>query len=137
MRKYIAACSLILVIMTAARAEKPQLLCLHAKNSVEETQCLNQELDKANRVLAEYLSAAQDEINKQNSGKPQIGAAQDVWLKYRYAQCGDVYTYQEAGTYRYRAELECDIEVTRSRTHDIWSAYMRTFGTSLPLRPEP
>jgi uncharacterized protein YecT (DUF1311 family) len=137
MRRYIAACCLTFVFMTAAGNEKPQLLCLHAKSTVEETQCLNQELEKANSVLAEYLNTAREQINKQNSGKPQIDAAQDAWLKYRYAQCGDVYTYQEAGTYRYRAELECDIEATRSRTHDIWSAYMRTFGTSLPLRPEP
>lgn len=123
--------------MLAARAEKPQLLCLNSKNTVEETKCLNQEFDKANSVLAEYLSTAQAQINKQNAGKPQLAAAQAAWLKYREAQCGDVYAYEERGSYRYRAELECEIEATRSRTHEIWSGYMRTFGTSLPLRPEP
>lgn len=123
--------------MLAARAEKPQLLCLNAKNTVEETKCLNQEFDKANSVLAEYLSTVQAQINKQNAGKPQLAAAQAAWLKYREAQCGDVYAYEERGSYRYRAELECEIEATRSRTHEIWSGYMRTFGTSLPLRPEP
>ena len=123
--------------MIVARAEKPQLLCLDANNTFDEAKCLNQELDKANSVLAEYLATAQQQIDKQNSRKPQIAAAQEAWLKYRDAQCGDVYTYEEAGSYRYRAELECEIEATRSRTHEIWSAYMRTFGTSLPLRPEP
>jgi uncharacterized protein YecT (DUF1311 family) len=123
--------------MNAARAEKPQLLCLNTKNTIEETQCLSQELNKENGVLAKYLATAQEQINKQNSGKPQIAAAQEAWLKYRQAQCADVYTYEEAGTYRYRADLECEIEATRSRTHEIWSAYMRTFGTSLPLLPEP
>jgi uncharacterized protein YecT (DUF1311 family) len=137
MLRYAVTCSLFFVVMLEAKAEKPQLLCLDAKNTVEETQCLNQELDKANKILTEYLTTAQAQINKQNSGKPQLSTTQEAWLKYREAQCGDVYTYEEAGTYRYRADLECEIEATRSRTHEIWSAYMRTFGTSLPLLPEP
>lgn len=137
MRRYVVTCCLSFVVMLAARAEQPQLLCLNAKNTAEETQCLNQEFAKANSVLAEYLTAAQEKINKQNSGRPQIAAAQEAWLRYRDAQCGDVYAYEERGSYRYRAELECEIEATRSRTHQIWSAYMRTFGTSQPLRPEP
>lgn len=137
MHKYIVIGCLLFVAMIAARAEKPQLLCLDAKNTLDEAKCLKHELDKADSVLAEYLAAAQEQIDKQNSGKPQIAAAQEAWMKYRNAQCGDAYTYEAAGSYRYRAELECEIEATRSRTHEIWSAYMRTFGTSLPLRPEP
>jgi uncharacterized protein YecT (DUF1311 family) len=137
MHKHVVTGFLAFIVMLAAKAETPQLLCLDSKNTVEETQCLNKELDRANKVLAEYLATAQAQINKQNSGKPQIAATQETWLKYRQAQCGDVYTYEEAGTYRYRADLECEIEATRSRTHEIWSAYMRTFGTSLPLLPEP
>ncbi len=137
MHRFVVAGFLSCVVMLAAKAGTPQLLCLDSKNTLEETQCLNKELDKANKVLAEYLATAQAQINKQNSGKPQIAATQEAWLKYRQAHCGDVYTYEEAGTYRYRADLECEIEATRSRTHEIWSAYMRTFGTSLPLLPEP
>jgi uncharacterized protein YecT (DUF1311 family) len=121
----------------AAQAESPQALCLHANGTPEETKCLSAELAKSDQVLGEYLKVAQERINQQNAGKPQLAASQAEWLRYRSAQCGDVYTYEVAGTYRYRAELECEIEATRARTHDVWSAYMRTFGSSTPIRPEP
>lgn len=137
MRRHILSGCLLFFVMTVARAEKPQLMCLDARNTLDEAKCLNQELDKANRVLAEYLATAQQRIDKDNAGKPQVAGTQDVWLKYRDAQCKDVYTYEEAGSYRYRSELECEIEATRSRTHEIWAAYMRMFDTSPPLRPEP
>jgi uncharacterized protein YecT (DUF1311 family) len=122
--------------MTAAKAEKPQLLCLHTKDTVEEAKCLNQELDKANSILADYLKTAQERMDRQNAGMPQMAKAQQAWLAYRDAHCGDVYASEE-GSYRFRAELECRIEATRSRTHAIWSAYIRTFGTDAPARPEP
>jgi len=128
MLKPFAAFFIAAFFMLGARAAEP--ICLNAANTVEETQCMSAELDKADKILAEYLSAAKDRLAKEDMGKPQLDAAQEVWLKYRSAQCGDVYTYWAAGTYRYRAELECEIEATRSRTHEIWSAYMKNFGTS-------
>ena len=123
------------IFMPVAGAAEP--LCLQAKNTVEDTQCLSGELDKANKVLAEYLNTARERIAKENSAKPQLDASQDAWLRYRLAQCGDVYTYWQAGTYRYRASLECEIALTRSRTRDIWSAYLTYFDNTPPLRPEP
>lgn len=137
MHRFIVASCLSLGVMVAARAEKPQLLCLQAKDTLAEAECLNQELRKADKTLSEYLATAQGKIDKQNNGKPQIAASQDAWLKYRDAQCGEVYAYEEGGSYRYRAELECEIEATRSRTHAIWSAYIRVFGTDTPVLPEP
>lgn len=123
--------------MFAARAEKPQLLCLQAKDTLAEAECLNQELRKADKTLSEYISTAQKKIDTKNNGKPQIAASQEVWLKYRDAHCGEVYAYEEGGSYRYRAELECRIEVTHSRTYAIWSAYIRVFGTATPVLPDP
>lgn len=137
MRRYLVAYCLSLVVMTAAKAEKPQLLCLNSKDTIEETQCLNQELAKANSILADYLKTAQERMNRQNAGKPQMAKAQEAWLAYRDAHCSDVYASEEGGSYRFRAELECRIEATRSRTHEIWSAYIRMFGTDVPARPEP
>jgi uncharacterized protein YecT (DUF1311 family) len=112
MLKYVLACSLFLGVMFTARAEDPPLLCLTA-GGTDELKCLNKELDKANITLADYLAAAQQQIDKQNTGTPRIEYTQKVWLKYRDVQYGDVEKYWEAGTYRYRAELTCDIEATQ------------------------
>lgn len=120
-----------------AGAAASERLCVDSRNTVEETECLNGELAKAEKVLADYLGAAKERIAKENEGVPKLDAAQSAWTRYRSAQCGDVYRYWEQGTYRYRAELECDIALTRSRTHDIWSAYLVYGDSTPPLRPEP
>jgi uncharacterized protein YecT (DUF1311 family) len=98
---------------------------------------MNQELRKADQILSEYLVTAQGKIDKQNSGKPQLAASQEAWLKYRNAACSDAYAYEEGGSLQYLAELRCQIEATRSRTHAIWSTYIRGFGGSVPVLPEP
>lgn len=134
MSRYIA---LACIGVVTANASASELLCEKAINTVEETQCLSAELEKSNKTLTDYLAVAKERIARENSGKPQLDAAQAAWLQYRSAQCGDVYKYREAGTYRNRAELECEIELTRSRTHHIWKAYLTYFGTTPPLRPEP
>lgn len=123
--------------MFFARTEKPQLLCLQAKDSLSETEFFSQELRKIENVLIKYLATGQGKIDKQNSDKPQIASSQEAWLKYRDAHCGEVIAYEEGGSYRYRAELECRIEATLSRTHAIWSRYIRVFGTDTPVFPEP
>lgn len=135
MRRYVVFFLFMGAFMVDAQAS--ETLCLQAKSTVEETQCLSGVLDKDKKVLADYLNAAKERVAKEDSGKPQLDAAQDAWLHYLSAQCGDVYTYWEAGSYRYRADLECEIELTRARTHQIWSAYLRNFGTTPHLRPEP
>lgn len=137
MHRFLTASCLFFGVMLAASAEKPQLLCLQSQNTLAEAECLNQELRKEDKILSDYLTTAQGRIDKESSGKPQIAASQEAWRKYRDAQCGDVYAYEEGGRYRYRAELECRIEATRSRTHAIWSAYIRMFGTDVPALPEP
>lgn len=137
MQRFLMVCCLLFGVVLAARAEKPQLLCLQSQSTLAEAECLNQKSQKEDKILSDYIATAQRRIDKENSGKPQIAASQEAWIKYRDAQCGDVYAYEERGSYRYRAEIECRIEATRSRTHAIWSAYIRMFGTDVPALPEP
>jgi uncharacterized protein YecT (DUF1311 family) len=94
MHRFLIASCLFFGVMLAARAEKPQLLCLQSQNTLTEAECLNQELSNEDKILGDYLATAQGRIGKENSGKPQIAASQEAWLKYRDAHCGDVYAYE-------------------------------------------
>lgn len=123
--------------LIAAEGTAAELLCGKETNTVEETQCLSAELRKYEQILAGYLDAAKLQIAKEDLGKPQLDAAQEAWIQYRSLECGDVYIYQAKGTYRYRAELDCEIRLTLARTHEIWSAYLKKFGQTFPLHPEP
>ena len=135
MRKYITC--LFFIGTAMANVGASELLCGNAKNTVEEAQCLSAELEKADKIQADYLAVAKERIAKADLGKPQLDIAQTAWRQYRTTHCGDVYTYWAAGTYRYRAELECEIELTRSRTHDIWKTYLTYLDSTPPVRPEP
>lgn len=136
MHRFIVICCLTVGVVFTGAAQA-QLSCLQPKDMVTEVECTNQELRKAEKILNEYLGTAQEKIDKQNHGKPQLAASQEAWLKYRKAECSDAYEYEEGGSLRNLAELHCEIEATRSRTHAIWSTYIRGFGGEMPVLPEP
>lgn len=131
---------LVVVLTTfsfAATAAPEELLCRDAKNTIEDIKCMSAEVDKANKTLREYLDAAKERIARDKITGPNLDATQAEWSRYRTMHCGDVYQYWAEGTYRYRASAQCEIDLARARTHDIWAAYL-TFVDSTPaLLPEP
>jgi uncharacterized protein YecT (DUF1311 family) len=122
----------------AAPASAAELVCGNSANTVEETKCMSAQLDRSDRKLSDYIAAAKVKIGKaEDPVKPKLDDAQAAWLNYRTAHCGEVYSYWSAGTYRYRASLQCMLDLTRERTHDIWAAYL-TYQDSTPaVLPEP
>jgi uncharacterized protein YecT (DUF1311 family) len=133
-RHLIAVLSTLSLASTAATAAP---LCYDSKSTVEDTKCMSAEIDKADRALREYLEAAKERLSRDKVKGLNLDAAQAEWSRYRTMHCGDVYLYWVEGTYRYRASAQCQIDLARSRTHDIWAAYL-TFVDSTPaLLPEP
>ncbi len=98
---------------------------------------MSAEAEKADLKLAKYLEAAKERIAKDKTNELSLDDAQKAWLNYRSLQCGDVYKYWIQGTYRYRASLQCQIDLTHERTHDIWSAYLTYVDSTPAILPEP
>lgn len=135
MKRYLSYAAMIFSVMTTAAAAK--LLCHDSKNTVEDTKCMSAEIDKADKTLREYLDAAKERISRDKITGLNLDATQAEWSRYRTLHCGDVYQFWADGTYRYRASAQCQIDLARTRTHDIWAAYL-TFVDSTPaLLPEP
>jgi len=133
MKRHLIAVVSIFSVATAAA----EPLCRDSKNTVEDTKCMSAEIDKADKALREYLEAAKERLVRDKVKGVNLNAAQAEWSRYRTMHCGDVYLYWVEGTYRYRASAQCQIDLARSRTHDIWAAYL-TFVDSTPaLLPEP
>ena len=112
-------------------------LCQGTNATPESHKCIEALIAKAEAQLAQYLAAAQAEAREMSSSPPQLEATQLLWLKYREQQCGDAYLFWVDGTYRYEASLQCTLELTRSRTHEVWFTYLVRFGNSPPVLPEP
>ena len=135
MKRHLIAVISVFSFATAAAAAEP--LCRDSKNTVEDTKCMSAEIDKADKALREYLEAAKERLSRDKVKGLNLDATQAEWSRYRTMHCGDVYLYWVEGTYRYRASAQCQIDLARSRTHDIWAAYL-TFVDSTPaLLPEP
>lgn len=106
-------------------------------NTLEIQACLAKKIDKANSRLTEYLSTAQARIDKNFGSKPDLKAAQKAWIRYREIECGDVFDFWVQGTYRTIASAECELRLTRQRTHEVWQAYLTYQDSTPPLLPEP
>jgi uncharacterized protein YecT (DUF1311 family) len=122
-------------ILTTASAEG--LVCHDSADTIKERDCMSTEVDKADKKLSEYIEAAKDRISEDSTVMLSLTETQKAWLSYRTAHCGDVYAYWSQGTYRYRASLQCMLDLTKERTHDIWSAYLTYVDSSAAILPEP
>ncbi|MGB9109794.1 MAG: lysozyme inhibitor LprI family protein [Telluria sp.] len=133
-KRVIAAVSIFILAATPAAAEQ---LCPDSKSTVDDTKCMSAEIDKADSILKAYLEAAKERISRDKIAGLNLDAAQAEWSRYRTMHCGDVYQYWAEGTYRYRASAQCQIDLARSRTHDIWAAYLAFVDSTPSLLPEP
>jgi uncharacterized protein YecT (DUF1311 family) len=129
--------AVLIVLATAGIHAHSAPLCQGANATPESQKCMEAQIQKAEAQLSKYLEAAQAEADTLSSDPPRLGAAQKLWLQYREQQCGDAYLFWLAGTYRYEASLQCQLELTRSRTHEVWSTFLVRLGNSPPALPEP
>lgn len=127
----------LFILSTAAASGNAKPLCEGANATPESHRCMEAEVAKAEAKLSRYLKTAQAEANRLSSSPPTLAATQKLWLQYREQQCGDAYLFWLAGTYRYEASLQCRFELTRSRTHEVWSTFLVRLGNSPPVLPEP
>ncbi|MFZ6708731.1 lysozyme inhibitor LprI family protein [Undibacterium sp. TC9W] len=125
------------LLCATATVSHAEILCTTAKNTQEEAQCMAAEVNKADQKLQTYLQAAKSRIDKTPDVKLNLDTAQKVWEQYRAAHCGDVYTYWAQGSVRYRQSAQCQLDLTQSRTHDVWQAYLTYADSTPPVLPRP
>jgi uncharacterized protein YecT (DUF1311 family) len=123
-----------LSLMPVAQAE---VLCQGSKSTVEEQQCMITELAKADKKLVTYLQTARLHLAKTSDSKINLDVAQKAWEQYRTAHCADAYTYWAQGSIRYRQSVQCQIDLSQHRTHDIWKAYLTFADSTPPVLAEP
>lgn len=128
---------ILVLVLSSTAASAKESVCSASKNTVEDSKCMSEEIDKAEVKLAQYILAAQNHISEDSTIRLALEESQSAWLRYRTVQCGDVYNYESKGTYRYHASAQCMLDLTKERTHDIWSAYLTYSDSTMPKYPEP
>lgn len=138
----IATLFIALVLQTSAATDVD---CDRAANTQEINACAARDLAREEARMDRYLAAAHarlDEDMAGTTGEPGFGpawldASQSAWAAYADIRCRGVYDRWKGGTIRTVMGLGCRIELTRQRTHDIWTDYLTFADSTPPILPEP
>jgi uncharacterized protein YecT (DUF1311 family) len=132
----------IAVLATAVLASAPPKC--PGDNTLEINDCMSATLTRAEDELKRYLTAARKRLKSEAADDAGAAAAladldkvQTAWTAYSKAECGAVYDYWSSGTIRTSMELTCEIDLTRQRTHTVWSEWLTYMDSTPPILPEP
>lgn len=106
----------------------------------DEYKCLSGVDGSATEQLERYEQAAVALIKQDHDIKStltEFEAGQAAWAKYKKFECSAVFDHWISGTARVAETEQCDISVTRARTHEIWKDWLIVFGGGPPILPEP
>ncbi len=111
--------------------------CENAITTIEINQCAASELKAAEKALQRYIDKSLQHHGDDQTLLKSIKKAQTAWLNYATAHCESIYTQWRDGTIRGVMALSCKTQLTKQRTHEIWSAFLTFMDSSPPILPEP
>jgi uncharacterized protein YecT (DUF1311 family) len=131
----------VLATITALAAAPPKC---PGDNTIEINDCMSATLTKAQSDLDRYLAAARKRLKSEAADDAGSAAAladldrvQAAWVAYSKSDCDAVYDAWSAGTIRTAMALTCEIDLTRQRTHTVWSEWLTYMDSTPPILPEP
>ncbi|HET8633157.1 MAG TPA: lysozyme inhibitor LprI family protein [Gemmatimonadales bacterium] len=92
--------------------------------------CMSAELRAADSTLGVYYATAL----RRAAAPSALRRAQAQWTRFREADCRALAEEHQGGSLEPVVAMQCQADLARARTHEIWSVYIRT--TENPL-PEP
>jgi len=112
--------------------------CAYQNDSRGEKVCISNQAGLAEETMATYLQAARSTVEGSDSLTQQIDDSQKAWIRYRKEQCDDDSLWAKVGgkPFSFRLSMECQLDLTRSRTHDIWAVYL-SHNPKSPILSEP
>ena len=112
----------------------PAAPCAEATTTLAMTECLMVEVRRADAELERILLTAQQRI--QGEQPIDLAATQRLWVAYRQAHCGDIASRWRGASLRPVVTAECLLRLSRTRSHELWSAYLRSPEGTAP-EPKP
>lgn len=118
-----------------------------ALTTIEINECALLDLIREEARMNAYLAKARElaaetdrdsvEWGPQTRQVEYLAEAQAAWERYAEITCEAVYDTYAGGTIRTVMALGCKIEMTRERTHRIWSDHLTFMDDTPPVLPEP
>ena len=123
MRKLLLVLACLLPLTGFAKAEDP---CVTQRNTIEINACGQKQFEQGDRSLNQVYQrllkkfSDKDTPDSRNSViKQYLINAQRAWVTFRENDCKAIYTYNEGGTIRIIAYLNCMTQHAAQRTKDL------------------
>ncbi|MCH8503440.1 MAG: DUF1311 domain-containing protein [Ectothiorhodospiraceae bacterium] len=126
---------LLLVLFPVLLLAEPD--CDKAISTPDINRCAAIELDTAEQEMQRYLEVSLEHNAHDAELVASIEQAQDAWQAYAGAHCDSIHTMWREGTIRGVMAISCRTRLTRTRTHELWSAFLTYMHSTEPRLPEP
>lgn len=130
-------CFFILLGLYSTIALSNDVNCKNAENTMQINYCAGVELENAENEMNTYFLKSKEHNNYDPVLIKSIEKAQQAWSVYAEAHCNSIYTMWREGTIRGIMHLSCKTNLTKQRTHDIWSNFLTYMDSTPPVLPEP
>ncbi|WP_438768310.1 lysozyme inhibitor LprI family protein [Kushneria sp. TE3] len=116
---------------------------MEVQTTVDMSSCLAVIATSADEELQYYIETAQKDLDasyreySDSMEKIDLSEENRHWEEYVRLYCGHVYHSFGTGTLRDPAARMCFIDLTRQRTHRIWTDFLARPHADEPVLPEP
>jgi uncharacterized protein YecT (DUF1311 family) len=119
---------LLLLPSGLAAQDSLAMSCDSAMTTIDMSRCASRALEQAKRDLNRYLQ----EARRLAASRALLDSAQTAWERYREITCRAAGREYEGGTMKPVVVLNCLLDLTRRRLHELYDNYLRTSDTALP-----
>jgi len=127
----------LLTLTSQVYPSEKELDCTNVITTRDTNRCEYMKVLEAEKVLQTYVNKSVERWSTEKDFDSHMKSSQETWLKYREAQCGAVYNLWITGTIRGLMSLQCKLDLTKKRTHDIWVAYLTYMDSTPAILPNP
>ena len=104
---------------------------------MEVNKCKRIKLEQADAEMTRYLNKSAERYSDDPEIVDAIKTGQSAWKTYANKHCNSVFTKWRGGSIRTAMTLDCQIRVTKQRTHQLWLDYLNYMDSTKPDLPEP
>ena len=129
---------MILTLLLLKVTHANNLDCSNLNNNTYELMdCQKIEIVKYEAVLEKYWNKSLERYRDNTQVLDLMKKSQNLWFKYRNAECSTVHQIWINGTIRGLFHGECLLDMTKNRTHMIWDRYLKYEDSTPAILPEP
>lgn len=97
--------------------------CPNAASMYDVNTCMRRVADQTNRDFDLFYQSLLSIISSNQDSADRLKKAEDQWMQYRQLTCDAIFDFYKPGTIAPSAQMQCEVQLTRSRMRDLEAIY--------------